>query len=83
MLALLIPTVADDWPRAHPRSWHDRGFGRVVEVFPANSRCNPSGKPFAYAYELGYPKAWDVDAKLVWKEPGCAKAKQPQKKSPY
>jgi hypothetical protein len=71
MFVLLVAStaVADDWPRAHPRSWHNRGFGRVVEVFPANSRCNPTAKPYAYAYELGYPKNWDVDAKLVWKGP--------------
>ncbi len=66
----MIEARADDWPRAHPRSFHARGFGRVAEVFPANSRNNPSDKPFVYVYDIGYPGGtWRVDAKLAWKGP--------------
>lgn len=68
LATLATPAGADDWPIAHPRSWHGQGFSRVVEVFPARSRHNPGDKPFAYAYDVGYPgAAWKNDAKLVWK----------------
>ncbi len=69
LLALLAaPAAADDWPSPHPRSWHGQGFSRVVEVFPAQSRHNPSDKPLAYAYEVGSTgTAWKADARLVWK----------------
>jgi hypothetical protein len=62
--------VADDWPRAHPRGWHGRGFENVVEVFPAKSRNNQSDRPLAYFYTMGYPGIdWKADAKLVWSGP--------------
>ena len=70
LASLTAPAGADDWPMAHPRSWHGQGFSRVVEVFPARSRHNPGDKPLAYAYEVGYPgTGWKLDAKLVWKGP--------------
>lgn len=70
LASLAAPATADDWPAPHPRSWHGQGFGRVVEVFPARSRHNPTDRPLAYAYEVGYPGAgWKLDARLVWKGP--------------
>lgn len=70
LASLSLPARADDWPAPHPRSWHATGFGRVVEVFPPKSRHNPTDRPYAYAYTVGYPGGdWKVDAKLAWKGP--------------
>lgn len=69
-LLLSTPSRADDWPAAHPNSWHSTGFSKLVEVFPPKSRHNPSDKPVAYVYDIGYAgTAWNVAATLVWKGP--------------
>lgn len=68
LASLGAPAAADDWPAPHPRGWHGPGFGRVIEVFPPNSRHNPGDRPLAYAYEIASTSP-RIDAKLLWKVP--------------
>jgi hypothetical protein len=64
---LALPSWADDWPAPHPVSFHSRGFVYVAEIFPPQSRQNPSDKPVGYFYEMGYPGgAWDIAPTLKW-----------------
>jgi hypothetical protein len=69
VLCLSFSASADDWGAPEPVSFHSRGFGYVAEIFPPQSRQNPTEKPLCYFYEVGYGGGteWKIDAELKWK----------------
>src|SRR4030081_1995993 len=69
VLCLSFSAPADDWGAPEPVSFHSRGFGYVAEIFPPQSRQNPTEKPLCYFYEVGYGGGteWKIDAELKWK----------------
>ena len=42
VLCLSFSASADDWGAPEPVSFHSRGFGYVAEIFPPQSRQNPT-----------------------------------------